>query len=113
MDIVKIKEWVRDFAEKHKLWFECYDEIVHEIPIEDMQTSFINKTNYIEIDRFHDITFGLFEFIREEIDEEEWTSVDRHTIFLWISSDFATEEALFASIEKKTKKYPGIYPNSK
>jgi hypothetical protein len=110
MDIVKIKEWVRAFAEKHKLWFECYDEIVHDIPIEDMQTSFINRTKYIEINRFHDITLGFFEFIREDIDEEEWTSVDQHRIFVLQSSDFATEEALFAAIEKETKKYIGTDP---
>jgi len=104
MDIVKIKEWVRTFAEKHKLWFECYDEIPG-IPIEDMQMSYINKTKYIEINRFYDITLGFFEFIREEIDEEEWTSVDRHRIFVLQPSDFATEEALFSTIVQKTEKY--------
>jgi len=40
MDITKIKTWIRTFAEKHKLWFESYDEIP-ELFIEDMQTSFI------------------------------------------------------------------------
>ena len=109
MDIAKIKTWVCTFAEKNKLWFECYDEIP-DIPIEDMQTSYINKTKYIEINRFHDITLGFFEYIREDIDEEEWTSVDRHRIFVLHSSDFSNEEALFAAIVQETKKYTGVDP---
>ena len=109
MDFAKIKEWVRTFAEKNKLWFECYDEIPG-IPIEDMQTSYINKTKYIDINRFHDITLGFFEHIREEIDEEEWTSVDRHRIFILHPSDFSNEEALFAAIIQETKKYTGTDP---
>lgn len=70
-----------------------------------MQSAYINKTKFIEINRFYDITFGYFEFIREHIDEDEMTSVDRHRLFVLQSSDFATEETLFNYIIQKTKDY--------
>ena len=109
MDFVKIKEWVRTFAEKNKLWFECYDEIP-DIPIEDMQTSYINKTKYIEINRFHDITLGFFEYIREDIDEEEWTSVETNRFFVLQSSNFANESDLFAAIIREMNRYVQVEP---
>ena len=104
MDNAKIKTWVRTFAEKHDLWFECHDEL--RIPsIDDMQPSYIDGKMFIDINRFHDITVGVFEFIREDIDEEEWTSVDTNRFFILQSSDFSNEADLFAAIEQESKKY--------
>ena len=104
MDFAKNKTWVRTFAEKHDLWFQCYDE-VPSISIDDMQPSYIDGKMFIDINRFHDITMGVFEFIREEIEEEEWTSVDPNRFFVLQSSNFVNETDLFAAIEQESKKY--------
>ena len=114
MDITKINNWIRTFAEKHKIWVECYDEIP-ELVIEDMQTSFIDGKPYIEINRFYDITFGFFEYTKnyleqeqeqeQEQEEEEYISVEKNKLFVWQLSDFATEENLFETIYRKTKIY--------
>jgi|LauGreDrversion2_5_1035112.scaffolds.fasta_scaffold42808_3 hypothetical protein len=103
MDITKIKTWIRTFAEKHKLWFESYDEIP-ELFIEDMQTSFIEGKLYIEINRFYDITFGFFEYTKNYL-EEEYISVEKNKLFVWQLSDFATEEDLFKNIIQQTMIY--------
>ena len=104
MDIVKIKAWVRAFAEKHDLWFQCYNEI--RIPsIDEMPPSYIDGRMFIDINRFHDITLGVFAFIREDIEEEEWTSVDDIRFFILQSSHFSNEADLFDAIEQESKKY--------
>jgi len=104
MDFAKIKAWVRAFAEKHDLWFQCYDEL--RIPsIDEMPPSYIDGKMFIDINRFHDITMGVFEYIREEIEEEEWTSVDEIRFFVLQFSDFVNEEALFSAIVRETRKY--------
>ena len=109
MNNAKIKTWVRTFAEKHELWFQCHDEL--RIPsIDDMEPSYIDGKMFIDINRFHDITLGVFEFIREDIEEEEWTSVDTIRFFVLQSSDFSNEEALYAGIIRESKKYIQIEP---
>ena len=63
MDFTKIKEWVRTFAEKNDIWFQTYDEIPG-LSIEDMQTSYIEGKMFIDINRFHDIKVGYFEYFK-------------------------------------------------
>lgn len=107
MDNTKIKTWIRNFTQQNKIWFECYDEIP-DIPIEDMQTSFIEGKSYIEINRFYDITFGFFEYIKKPFlkeEEEEEVFVCKNKLFVWLLSDFSTEDNLFETIERKTKIY--------
>ena len=109
MDIVKIKTWVRTFAEKHDLWFQCYDEVPN-ISIDDMQPSYIDGKMFIDINRFYDITMGVFEFIREDIEEEEWTSVETNRFFVLQSSNFVNESDLFAAIIREMDRYIQIEP---
>ena len=109
MDIVKIKAWISTFAEKHDLWFQCYDE-VPSISIDDMQPSYIDGKMFIDINRFHDITMGVFQFIREEIEEEEWTSVETNRFFVLQSSNFVNESDLFTAIIREMSRYVQIEP---
>ena len=109
MDFAKIKTWVRTFAEKHDIWFQSYDEIPS-ISIDDMEPSYIDGKMFIDINRFHDITMGVFQFIREEIEEEEWTSVDTNRFFVWESSKFSNETDLFAAIIREMDRYIEIEP---
>jgi len=109
MDFAKIKTWVRTFAEKHDIWFQCHDEL--RIPsIDDMEPSYIDGKMFIDINRFHDITMGVFQYIREEIEEEEWTSVDTNRFFVWESSKFSNETDLFAAIIREMDRYIEIDP---
>jgi hypothetical protein len=105
MDIVKIKTWIRSFAKQNKIWFESYDEIP-EIPIEDMQTSFIEGKLYIEINQFYDITIGFFEYTKDIIEENVF--VCKHKLFVWQLSDFSTEKSLFETIYRKIKIYKDL-----
>jgi hypothetical protein len=70
-----------------------------------MPPSYIDGRMFIDINRFHDITLGVFAFIREDIEEEEWTSVDDIRFFILQSSHFSNEADLFDAIEQESKKY--------
>ena len=109
MEIAKIKSWVRTFAEKHDLWFECHNE-PHIPSIDDMEPSFIDGKIFIEINRFYDITVGVFQFIREDIEEEECTSVDMDRFFILQSSNFTNEAKLFAAIIREIGIYVQVEP---
>lgn len=109
IEIAKIKAWVRTFAEKHDLWFECHNE-PHIPSIYDMEPSYIDGKIFIEINRFYDITVGVFQFIRENIEEEECTSIDMDRFFIVQSSNFVNEADIFATIIREIDEYVKIEP---
>ena len=106
MDFTKIKTWVRTFAEKHDLWFETYDENTG-LSIDDMQTSYIEGKMFIDINRFHDITVGYFEYFKEPFieEEEEKVSVEKRLFFILRLSDYKNEEDLYLAIILEMRKY--------
>jgi len=104
MDFVKIKEWVRAFAEKNDIWFQTYDEITG-LSIDDMQTSYIEDKMFIDINRFHDIKVGYFVYFKEPFDEPEKVSVEERPFFICRLSDYENEEALCNAIILKIRKY--------
>ena len=104
MDFAKIKTWVRAFAEKHDVWFQCYDEITG-LSIDDMQTSYIEGKMFIDINRFHDITVGYFEYFKEPFEEEEKVSVEKRPFFILRLSDYENEEALYTAAILQIRNY--------
>lgn len=104
MDFTKIKTWVRTFAEKNDLWFECYDEITG-LSIDDMQTSYIEGKMFIDINRFHDITIGCFEYFKEPFVKEEKVSVEKRPFFILRLSDYENEEALYTATILQIRNY--------
>ena len=104
MDFAKIKTWVRTFAEKNDLWFQTYDEI-HGLSIDDMQTSYIEGKMFIDINRFHDITVGYFEYFKEPFVEPEKVSVEKRPYFILRLSDYKNEDALYVAIILEMRKY--------
>lgn len=104
MDFAKIKAWISTFAEKHDLWFETYDEITG-LSIDDMQTSYIEGKMFIDINRFHDITVGYFEYFKEPFVKEEKVSVEKRPFFILRLSDYKNEEALYLAIILEMRKY--------
>jgi len=104
MDFAKIKTWLRTFAEKNNLWFQTYDEI-HGLSIDDMQTSYIEGKMFIDINRFHDITVGYFEYFKEPFDKLEKVSVEKRPFFFLRLSDYENEEDLYAAIIQEIRKY--------
>lgn len=104
MDFVKIKEWIRAFAKKNDLWFQTYDEITG-LSIDDMQTSYIEGKMFIDINRFHDITVGCFEYFKEPFVTEEKVSVEKRPFFILRLSDYENEEALYTATILQIRNY--------
>jgi hypothetical protein len=109
MDIQSIEIVIKDFAFK-------YNFVLHS-DIEKIETSDnFNKKDYqnidgkkfISINKYFEkiiIYCGIIQIEIDEIEEEEWFSIEKVDIFTIDTFDFLTEDKLVEEIINKCKKY--------